>query len=188
MADETIEKIETGERQARKFIASQRHKTLAKNRKSKHPHAGHPCKYTIKEILHTAHNLAEIFCATDEAIASYMEVSPRTFLRWKRKHPELCRVIQKGKERAIVKVQSALFDNATKHKRFDAQAFILTRLKSDVWPDRSALINNYNIANAQNANNRINDGNDNTPEAIAARSRLIDEFVKITRNGHGNGS
>ena len=93
------------------------------------------------EIFAEVEKLARVFCASDESIAACLGVHPDTFRRWKRKHDDLCGIIEKGKLHAKKLVQEALFRNAVERNNLSAQIFMLTNLWPDEWRDRRAIVN-----------------------------------------------
>ena len=113
---------------------------------------------------------AQQLCAlgiTEESLATYWQIAPNTLRRWKHKIPDFCLAIEKGKLDANIAISTALFNNARKGN-LSAQIFWLTNRMSQVWSDKRALVNNFNInRNENNVGSGDFKGND-----AAARDQL----------------
>lgn len=105
---------------------------------------GRPTKFKA-DMLKEAENLCGLGF-TEECLATYWDVSSETVRRWKRRNPDLCVAIEKGKLGANITVTQKLF-NKCKDGNLTAIIFWLTNRAPDVWADRRALVNNTNIIN-----------------------------------------
>lgn len=84
--------------------------------------------------------------ATDREIADLLQISERTFYRWKHKHPEIGAVLTLGKAAADARVEQSLYRRATGYS-YDAVKFhvvegsvVETPYEEHVPPDTTAAI------------------------------------------------
>lgn len=95
------------------------------------------------EMLDEARKLAGLGL-TEEDIATYWGIAPQTLCRWKRKNPELCSVIEKGKLEANMSVTKSLYENCKKGNVSAQLAWLYSRWP-EKWQDKRGVINNTNI-------------------------------------------
>lgn len=78
---------------------------------------------------------------TEEDLAKYWKVSHDTMLRWKKRMPQFCVAIEKGRTDATVSVTKSLYNKA-QEGNLTAIIFWLTNRRPDLWSDRRAVVNN----------------------------------------------
>ncbi|MDD5618573.1 MAG: hypothetical protein PHG69_05710 [Candidatus Omnitrophica bacterium] len=105
---------------------------------------GQPTKYKKKQILETIEKLAQVFCPDDKDIAAYIGIRPETFSRWKKSHPEIVTVLDRGKAIAKIGLNTVLVQKA-KGGNMTALIFVLTNKFPDDWQDRRAVFSNTNV-------------------------------------------
>lgn len=84
--------------------------------------AGRPPKYDPDSMPVQAKKLCTLG-ATDNEIADFFEVTPRTINRWKLDHPEFCHSLKVGKKVADERVKRALYQSAVGYDFKEEQAF-----------------------------------------------------------------
>lgn len=82
--------------------------------------------------------------ATAAAAAEAAGIDRITLWRWRRKYPRLNSIIEAIQESQIDEVEDAMMKSA-KEGNFQSGQFILTRRRSDKYPDRSMIQNTINI-------------------------------------------
>lgn len=78
---------------------------------------GRPSKLDDSEVIEQAGCLYRLFGATDEQIASFFKVTPRTVENWKNANPAFFQTLKDGKAEADDKVELSLFKRATGYTR-----------------------------------------------------------------------
>lgn len=87
----------------------------------------------------------------EEDMALFWGVNSRTLSRWKKKNPEFCQAIKRGKMRADVTVIQALF-RAARDGNITGMIFWLKNRLSHLWRDKGPEVNvqtNVQIVNQQ---------------------------------------
>lgn len=106
--------------------------------------AGRPTKYT-SAFNKQAYKLS-LLGATDKEMADFFEIDEATFNRWKKKHPQFCTSIKKGKDSADSEVAEKLFKRATGYSHPDVDIKVIdgkittTKLTKHYPPDTTAGI------------------------------------------------
>ena len=91
---------------------------------------GRPTLYK-KELLEKAEFLGQ-FGMTEEHIASMLDVNPSTLTRWKQRHPEFCKAIFRGKNKAVLSVTEAMFLKAKGHVKVIPDTKVVDKQLVDV--------------------------------------------------------
>lgn len=82
---------------------------------------GRPSKWQ-ERFVDDARRLVELG-ATDEEIASFFRIQPRTLYRWKLEHPEFCQVFKTAGEMADERVERSLYKRAVGYKQRSVKIF-----------------------------------------------------------------
>ena len=153
---------------------------------------GRPNKFK-DTMLEEAQQLAGLGF-TEEELAVYWSISPRTLIRWKKRNPELCHAIEKGSQNATISVTRAMYGQATRGN-MTAIIFWLTNRKPELWRDRRAIVNlNQDIKTHGNmaVSNQVTDGdvrqviNKYTPEQKHRLLTAIKDIKKEFEQGQSN--
>lgn len=137
-----------------------------------------PTKY--KKEYHKLVYHYSLLGATDEEMATFLDVSKRTFNYWKKRHPSFLHSIKKGKTEADAKVSQSLYHRAIGYSHKDtyfstyqgkiisediikyyppdptAAIFWLKNRQPDKWRDVKAVEMNANITNTHKFDKELN--------------------------------
>lgn len=81
--------------------------------------SGRPTTFK-EEYIEQAYKLA-LLGLTDEEMASYFEVTVRSFYKWKQKYPRLIQALKDGKDNADQKVAQSLYKRALGYEDTDTK-------------------------------------------------------------------
>lgn len=85
---------------------------------------GRPSSFDA-DFLRQAEFLCERGAATDQELAEFFQVTPRTIQRWKIQHPEFLAAMRRGKDVADERIENALYHKAQDREVEEEQAIKL---------------------------------------------------------------
>lgn len=107
-------------------------------KKTTQPKAGRPTKFR-KEFIEQARKLC-LIGATDDQVADFLGVDPRTIYRWKNENEEFCKALRVGKEEADARVVRSLYQRAVGYEHEDVKIFMPAGADAPVYAPFTAKV------------------------------------------------